>query len=96
MVDGAEPRAPASHAGHTLFTPKNCIRVGCWNMRSLGKPTRQNSRLRDVLRTMKEKDIELLALSEVQWPGHGVSQFDGTVIIHSGVAESDPQHRRQE
>ena len=40
---------------------------------SLGKPTRQNGRLRDVLRTMREKKMELLALSEVRWPGHGVS-----------------------
>ena len=41
--------------------------------------------LRDVLRTMREKKIELLALSEVRWPGHGVSQLDSSVIIHSGM-----------
>ena len=101
MVDRVEPPDLASHAGyaghagHALFTLKDCVRVGCWNVRSLGKPTRQNSRLRDVLRTMREKKIELLALSEVRWPGHGVSQLDGTVIIHSGMAESEPQHRRR-
>ena len=101
MVDRVETRAPAIHAGHagqaghTMFTPKHCIRVGSWNVRSLGKPTRQNGRMRDVLRTMREKKIELLALAEVRWPGHGVSQLDGVVIIHSGMAESDPQCRRR-
>lgn len=46
---------------------------------------------------MREMKIELLheALSEVRWPSHGVSQLDGGVIIHSGMAESDPQHRRR-
>ena len=64
-------------------------------MHSLGKPTRPNSRLRDVLRTMRERKIELLALTEVRWPDHGVSQLDGAVIIHLGMAESDPLHRKR-
>ena len=98
VVRRVESRAPTSHVGHTdhtLFTSKHCIRIGYWNVRSLGKPTRQNSRLRDVLRTMREKKIELLALSKVRWPDLGVSQLDGAVIIHSGMAASDPQHRRR-
>ena len=98
MVDRVEVRTPTSHVGdtdHTLFTPKHCIRIGCWNVCSLRKPTRQNSRVRDVLGTMQEKKIELLALSEVRWPDHGVSQLDSAVIIHSGMAESDSQHRRR-
>ena len=93
-----ETRAPTGHVrhtDHTLFTPKHCIHIGCWNVHSLGKPTRQNSRLRDVLRTMRENKIELLALSEVRWPDHGVSQLDGAGIIHLGMAASDPQHRRR-
>ena len=60
-------------------------------MRSLGK---LNSRLRDVLKTMMEKDVQLLALSEVRWPGHGVSELDGNIVIHSGLAEGTPQNRR--
>ena len=80
MVNRVEARAPTDRVGdtdHTLFTPKHCIRIRCWNVHSLGKPTRLNSRLHDVLRTMREKKIELLALSEVRWPDHGVSQLDG-------------------
>ena len=48
-----------------------------------------------VLRTMREKKIELLALSEVRGPGHGMSCLYGAVIIHSSMAESDPQNRRR-
>ena len=98
MVSRGELPAPTSYAGdggHTLFTPKDIIRVGCWNVRSLGEPTRQNGRLHDVLRTMREKKIEVLALSEVRWPGHGVSQLDDAVIIYSGMLESEPQHQRR-
>ena len=98
MVNRGELPALASYAGyggHTLFTPKDSIRVGCWNIPSLGKPTRQNGKLRDMLRTMREKKIELLALSDVRWPGHGVSQLDDAVIIYSGMLENELQHRRR-
>ena len=98
MVSRGELPAPASYAGyggHTLFTPKDSIRVGCWNVRSLRKPTRQNGRLRDVLRTMREKKIELLALSEVRWPVNCVSHLNDAVIIYSGMLENEPQHRRR-
>ena len=98
MVSRGELPAPAIYAGYgidTLFTPKDSIRVGCWNVRSLRKPTRQNGMLRDVLRTMSEKKIELLALSEVRWPGHCMSHLDDAVIIFSGMLENEPQHRRR-
>ena len=78
-----------------LFTPKASIRIGCWNVRSLGNPSKQNGRLRDVLRTMKEKSIEILALSEVRWPSHGVSHLEEAVIVYSGMAVSDRKHRRR-
>ena len=65
------------HAGHavcpvkgrgscTFLSPKVCVRLGCWNMHSLVRPTRENARLRAVLRTMDEKHIKVLALSEVR------------------------------
>ena len=43
MVNIGELPAPARYAGyggHTPFTPKDSIRVGCWNVRSLGNPKR--------------------------------------------------------
>ena len=80
--------------GNILLTPKASIHVGCWNVWSLGNPTKQNGRLHDVLRTMKEKAVEILALSEVRWPGHGMSQLEEVVIAYSGMAVSGRQHRR--
>ena len=69
-----------------MFTPKFSIRVGCWNVHSLGNPTKQNGRLCDVLRTMKEMSIKILALSEVRWPGHGVFTLEEEVNVYSGMA----------
>ena len=90
----AERAGRASSAGRALFTPKSNIRIGCWNVRSLGKPSKQNSRLRGVLRTMAEKNVQLLALAEVRWPGHGVSELEGYTVVHSGLPEDAPQSRR--
>ena len=44
---------------------------------------------------MSEKDIHLLALSEVRWPGHGVLHFGNHVILYSGsdTDVSDYCHR---
>ena len=78
-----------------LLSPKSNIRVGCWNVRSLGNPTRQDSHLRNVLRTMAEKNLHILALSEVRWPGHGAAQIGRNGIVYSGSATDDPHHRRR-
>ena len=79
----------------TFFSPKSSTRIGCWNVRTLGKPTRQNGKLRDVLRTMEEKRIEVLALSEVRWPGHGILQLNGTTTMYSGMPEHEVQNCRK-
>ena len=79
----------------TLLTPKHSIQIGCWNVRSLGKPTRQNGRLREVLHTMKEKSLNVFALSEVRWPGHGISRLDDVTIIFSGMGPEDCHNRRR-
>ena len=93
---GDTPSTGTGAAGqHTLLSPKHSIRLGCWNVRSLGNPTRQNSRLRAVLRTMAEKRLDVLALSEVRWAGHGVSQINSFTIVHSGAAADDPHPRRR-
>ena len=83
----------SGHASGTLLTPKCSIQLGCWNVCSLGNPTGQNGRLRDVLRTMKEKSVEVLALSEVRWLGHGVSQLEDTIIAHSSMSDRNSHQR---
>lgn len=51
--------------------------------------TQQNRHLRDVLQTMTVKVIEVLALSEVRWPGHGVSQLEDTIVAYSDMVDSN-------
>ena len=88
---GSDDRAVRS----VLLSPKSSIRVGCWNVRSLSNPTKQNSWLREVLCTMSEKGIHLLALSEVRWPGHGVLHFDDYAILYSVLDTDDPNYRHR-
>ena len=54
---------------------------------------RQNYRLRAILNTMAEKQIQVLALAEVRCPGDGVSQIGDSVIVYSGLSADDPHHR---
>ena len=44
---------------------------------------------------MAEKQIQVLALAEVRWPGHGVSQIGDSVIAYSGLSADDPHHRHR-
>ena len=76
-----------------VFTPKSNTRMGCWNVCSLGNPMKQSGRLCDILRTMREKSIEILALSEVRWPGHSMSELKEEAIVYSGMEASVKQHR---
>ena len=50
-----------------LFHAKSTKRIGCWNVRTLGSLSGQNEKLRNALRTMREKKIEVLALSESRY-----------------------------
>ena len=77
----------------SFLSPKASTRCGCWNVRSLGNPSKQNSRLRAVLRTMSERAIDVLALSEVRWPGSGVLQVGQQTILFSGVKDGQPLPR---
>ena len=44
---------------------------------------------------MAEKKIQLLALSKVRWPGHGVFQVGDSTFLYSGVPEHQkPYHRK--
>lgn len=67
----AESSACTGWQAHALLSPKHSIRLGCSNAHSLCNPTHQNSRLRSVISTMIEKEVQLLALSDIRWPGHG-------------------------
>ena len=84
-----DPTLPMQ-SNQILFSPGSNTQIGCWNVRTFGNPSKQNSRLRDMLRMVEEKEIELLPLSEVRWPGHGTVQINERMILYSG-----PQHSRR-
>ena len=50
---------------HTVSSDK-IERIACWNIKSLGNSTKFNIRLINTIETMKEKNLTLLAMSEVQ------------------------------
>ena len=89
-----DPTSPMQH-NQSFFPLKASTRIGCWNVRTLGNPSKQNNRLRDVLRTMEKKKMELLALSEVRWPGQGVVEINGKLILYSGLpVQQSSNHRK--
>ena len=63
-------------------------------MRSLGNLTKQNDRLRDVLHTMNEKHIQVLALSQVWWPGNRSLQINENLILYSGSPTQQSDNRK--
>ena len=67
-VKCTEGQKDLAHLAPILFGPKINTHIKCCNVRTLGKPTKQNGRLRDLMHTMAGKKIQLLALSEVRWP----------------------------
>ena len=48
-VKCTEGQKNLAYVGSILFGPKIITRIGCWNVRTLGK---QNGRLRDLMCTM--------------------------------------------
>ena len=47
----------------SLFHAKSSTRIACWNVHTLGSLSQQSLPLMSALRTMKEKNIEVLAVS---------------------------------
>ena len=78
----------SGNAASTLIHAKTRTRIACWNVRTLGSLSDQSAQLLAAIRTMNEKCIELLALSETLWTGHAVTKIRSTAIIHSGSSSS--------
>ena len=70
------------------------VKVGCWNVRTLGNPTKFNSSLLNVITTMKEHKVCAMALAEVQWPGCGVLDIEDATVVYSGSTDTNPINQR--
>ena len=73
-----------------LYT-KSRARIACWNVQMLGTLSDQSTQCLAAIKTMNEKKIDLLALSETRWPGHGIAKVRSTTILHSGTPDSHVQ-----
>ena len=69
-----------------LFHAKSSTRIACWNVHTLGPLSQQSLPLMSALRTMKEKNIEVLVVSESCWTGHEVTKIGSLTILHSGTS----------
>ncbi|XP_062609792.1 craniofacial development protein 2-like [Saccostrea cucullata] len=69
-----------------LLPPKQHIRVGCWNVRTLY----QAGKLAQAVNEMKQYNLSLMAMSEVRWTGTGKQRLNsGEVIIWSGRSDNN-------
>ena len=88
MKDGSQTRSGADTPRAELLKPKNKIRVGSWNVRTLY----QAGKLQQVLWEMENYKVELLCVSEARWIDSGKRTLSsGHTILYSG--QSDNKHR---
>ena len=69
----------------SLFHAKLKTRIARWNVRTLGRLSEQSEKLLGLVRTMEEKKIELMALSETRWTGQGVERIKDKTFLYSGT-----------
>jgi len=63
-----------------LLTTKQPTKIGSWNVRTMS----QLSKTEQVLRKMKQYNIDILALSRISWKGVGQETLDhGYVLLYS-------------
>ena len=84
---------PVQSTTHTIFTVK-IEKIGCWNVKSLGNPTKFSIKLANVIGTMQNKNIALLAIPETQWVGRGILEIDDTTVLYSGLDEKKDGNQR--
>ena len=70
------------------------VKVGCWNVRTIGNPTKLNSSLLNVITTMKEHKVCAMVLAEVRWFGCGVLDIEGATVACSGSTDNNPINQR--
>ena len=80
-----------SSASRQFLYTKSRARIACWNVQTLGTLSDQSTQCLAAIKTMNEKKIDLLALSETRWPGHGIAKVRSTTILHSGTPDTHVQ-----
>ena len=68
---------------------KSKTKIAYWNVCTLETLGDQNAQLLSTTKTMKEKNIELLALSKYRWTGCGITRIYFTTVLHCGSPSND-------
>ena len=88
MMHGGESHTEALGQMRPLVSPKNVMKIGNWNVRTLY----QSGNIAQASREMKKRGIDIMGISETHWTGQGkVVLQRGDTIIHSG--REDDNHR---
>ena len=87
---------PVQKKHHTISSETKVERtyIGCWNVGSLRKPTNFSFKLKNVIETIKLKNLSLLAMSEVQCVGSDILEVDETTVLFSELPEKKDGNQR--
>lgn len=66
-----------------LLNPKTLVKIGTWNVRSMGG----DLRTQQAVKEMKRYNLDILGVSEARWLGSGKEVKDGTAILYAGNNE---------
>ena len=83
-----------NHTESSVKMKIETTKIGCWNVKSMGNPTKFSIKLINVIATMREINLFLLAMSEVQWAGSGTLELEGTTVLYSGLSEPKNDNQR--
>ena len=88
MTLGSQTRKEAPEPTGSLVHPKNTLKIGNWNVRTLYR----TGNLAQAAREMNRRGISIMGISETLWTGQGKLQIaEGETIIYSG--REDDIHR---
>jgi len=81
MTSVGESRKEAQRPTVSFVTPKQGVRLGCWNVRSLYR----TGAAAQVAREMERYELDALGVSECRWTGAGKMKVaTGETILYSG------------
>ena len=80
MTNGSQSQLDARILTTKVFSAKSVTKIASWNVRTLY----QTGKLAQVLKEVKEYNLDVLGVCEMRWIGQGKTIKDGITILHSG------------
>ena len=73
-----------------LLSPKACVKIGQWNIRTLF----ETSKFAQVVKEMQRYGISILGVSEMRWNSCGRLRIaTGETVLYSGIEEGENHER---